>query len=318
MKPAAKATAFDLKVEFDRESGGRWIADIPALPGVMVYGRTRKQALAAVDALALRVIADRLERRATAGGTVFESASLKVKWAKKHIANLDAFITNFIRSDNFHSVSIETECDEYRHWNHLRFDLAPFPQNEAALTIGDVLHNLRSALDLLWYEIVLACDGVPTRYTRFPVTDNAEKLMVRLESAAKKNQITPAVRQFILEGAKPYAAGNYLIWALDDLNIRDKHKLLVPVLKLVEIRDISLENEKGVLIPLTLIIDESCRLRIREADDMTVTPKHKGHATGTVLFDIEVPFEAEAVIPTLHRIADETQRIIDAAVLLFP
>jgi predicted RNase H-like HicB family nuclease len=49
------------RVELDRETDGRWIADIPALPGVMVYGRTRKQAQAAVEALALRVIADRLE-----------------------------------------------------------------------------------------------------------------------------------------------------------------------------------------------------------------------------------------------------------------
>ena len=57
----AKATAFNLKVEFDRETDERWIADIPALPGVMVYGKTRKQALTAVEALALRVIADRLE-----------------------------------------------------------------------------------------------------------------------------------------------------------------------------------------------------------------------------------------------------------------
>jgi predicted RNase H-like HicB family nuclease len=61
MKRTAKPAAFDLKVEFDRETDGRWIADIPALPGVMVYGRTRKQALAAVEALALRVMADRLE-----------------------------------------------------------------------------------------------------------------------------------------------------------------------------------------------------------------------------------------------------------------
>ena len=63
MKPkrASRATAFDLKVEFDREMDGRWIADIPALPGATVYGRTRKAALTAVEALALRVIADRLE-----------------------------------------------------------------------------------------------------------------------------------------------------------------------------------------------------------------------------------------------------------------
>jgi len=43
------------------DSDGRWIADIPALPGAMVYGKTRKQALTAVEALALPIIADRLD-----------------------------------------------------------------------------------------------------------------------------------------------------------------------------------------------------------------------------------------------------------------
>lgn len=61
MKREAKSAGFELKIDFDREADGRWIADIPALPGVTVYGRTRKQAMAAVEALALRVIADRLE-----------------------------------------------------------------------------------------------------------------------------------------------------------------------------------------------------------------------------------------------------------------
>ena len=64
------AAAFDLRIEFDREVDGRWIADIPALPGVTVYGRTRKQALTAVEALALRVIADRLEHREAVPGEV--------------------------------------------------------------------------------------------------------------------------------------------------------------------------------------------------------------------------------------------------------
>ena len=67
---ASKAAVFDLKVEFDRETDGRWIADIPALPGVMVYGRTRKQALTAVEALALRVIADRIEHGEAVPGEV--------------------------------------------------------------------------------------------------------------------------------------------------------------------------------------------------------------------------------------------------------
>ena len=50
-----------LTLEFDRETDGRWIALVPALPGVMVYGDTREDAIAKVQALALRVIADRLD-----------------------------------------------------------------------------------------------------------------------------------------------------------------------------------------------------------------------------------------------------------------
>jgi predicted RNase H-like HicB family nuclease len=70
MKHAPQAEAFNLKVEFSREDDGRWIADIPALPGVTVYGRTRKQALASAEALALRVIADRLEHGEAVPGQV--------------------------------------------------------------------------------------------------------------------------------------------------------------------------------------------------------------------------------------------------------
>jgi predicted RNase H-like HicB family nuclease len=55
------ASTMKLTVEFDRETDGRWIAEVPELPGVMVYGKTRAEALAAVEALALRVIADRIE-----------------------------------------------------------------------------------------------------------------------------------------------------------------------------------------------------------------------------------------------------------------
>jgi predicted RNase H-like HicB family nuclease len=60
-KRAARGTTFKLAVEFHREVDRRWIADIPVLPGVTVYGATRKEALTAAEALALRVIADRLE-----------------------------------------------------------------------------------------------------------------------------------------------------------------------------------------------------------------------------------------------------------------
>ena len=48
-------------VDLERESDGRWIAEIAELPGAMVYGASRDEAVAKVQALALRVLADRLE-----------------------------------------------------------------------------------------------------------------------------------------------------------------------------------------------------------------------------------------------------------------
>ena len=50
-----------MKIEIEREEDGRWIAEIPDLPGVMTYGKTREEALDKAKALALRVLADRLE-----------------------------------------------------------------------------------------------------------------------------------------------------------------------------------------------------------------------------------------------------------------
>ena len=51
----------NIEVEFDQEEDGRWIAEIPSLPGVMAYGATREHAGDLAVALALRVVADMLE-----------------------------------------------------------------------------------------------------------------------------------------------------------------------------------------------------------------------------------------------------------------
>lgn len=50
-----------IDLEFDQEVDGRWIAEVPAWPGVMAYGETRMEAAARVQALALRVLAERIE-----------------------------------------------------------------------------------------------------------------------------------------------------------------------------------------------------------------------------------------------------------------
>jgi len=62
------SSAFEnMNIEIEREEDGRWIAEIPDLRGVIIYGQNREEAIAKVKALALRVLADRLEH----GETIF-------------------------------------------------------------------------------------------------------------------------------------------------------------------------------------------------------------------------------------------------------
>jgi predicted RNase H-like HicB family nuclease len=50
-----------LTIEVEQETDGRWLAEVPTLPGVMTYGVTQTDAIARIQALALRVLAERLE-----------------------------------------------------------------------------------------------------------------------------------------------------------------------------------------------------------------------------------------------------------------
>ncbi len=52
----------NLTIELEQEDDGRWIAEVVDLPGVLAYGQSREDAMARVKALALRVLADRLEQ----------------------------------------------------------------------------------------------------------------------------------------------------------------------------------------------------------------------------------------------------------------
>ena len=50
-----------MQVEIEQEEDGRWIAEVPALPGAMAYGASKEEAISKVEALVLRAIADKLE-----------------------------------------------------------------------------------------------------------------------------------------------------------------------------------------------------------------------------------------------------------------
>jgi predicted RNase H-like HicB family nuclease len=56
----------DFTIEFEQEADGRWLAEVPQLPGVLAYGATCDEATRKAETLALRVLAERLEQKETA------------------------------------------------------------------------------------------------------------------------------------------------------------------------------------------------------------------------------------------------------------
>lgn len=62
MSTLALPDVTEFKIELNREDNGRWLAAVKSLPGVMVYAATQEEAVSRVEVLALRRIADRLER----------------------------------------------------------------------------------------------------------------------------------------------------------------------------------------------------------------------------------------------------------------
>ena len=61
MKPPYAGYAMKFEIECEREEDGRWLAEVPQLPGVLAYGSSADEAMAKAEILALRVLAERLE-----------------------------------------------------------------------------------------------------------------------------------------------------------------------------------------------------------------------------------------------------------------
>ena len=60
----------DFSIECEREEDGRWLAEVPQLPGVLAYGATADEAMAKAEVLALRVLAERLEHGESRAHTI--------------------------------------------------------------------------------------------------------------------------------------------------------------------------------------------------------------------------------------------------------
>ncbi len=233
---------------------------------------------------------------------MFQGAKLKIKRAEHHIGDLQASVDAFLKTD-FHTLGIEHD----QGINILKLEAKPLP-DEIPLLIGDAVHNLRTALDHVAWEIVTKAGGVPTRWLSFPILETPEKVVAALNGEIKVAGAD--IVDSILNTIQPYKGGNNALWSLHQIDLVDKHRILVPTVSVTSLFDVRAEDENhNTFRARSMTIGGDGVLRAF-ATDAKLHIQSYGQATFAVLFQQGQAFEGKPVIPTLRQLVQLVSGII--------
>lgn len=172
---------------------------------------------------------------------VLGDSRLKINRANEHIAQIKKCLVALQDSETS-SIEIDSAsgCERLK---HDFTDRTAF--TDMALMLGDAIHNLKCALDYTWFETLgRLAPAVVGKFSKFPVYRHANQLKDALEG----REIHFSARrlfEFMLTEIRPYEGGNATIWTIHKLDIRDKHRLLIPVFTNLSIIGIEVEDERG-------------------------------------------------------------------------
>jgi len=160
----------------------------------------------------------------------FRSAQLKVERAGEHIQQFEAYTAETFGGKQFAPYQTTSFVDPNTGEYIEKVSAVPEIMERLALICGDAVHNLKSALDYAWRDVTHADSIVPVHKNKFPVYPTREHLEKFIESRKEQPSIV-RMSDRLLNLIKPYKGGNViggLIYALHQLDIRDKHQLLIP------------------------------------------------------------------------------------------
>jgi hypothetical protein len=233
---------------------------------------------------------------------LFIGSKLKIKRADQHIQELASALNAFLQTD-FYQLIMEPNLGN---GTTIRVECRPIPE-DIPLIIGDAIHNLRSALDLMHCEIITRAGGTPTTNDAFRVVKTRDALIGALNEGEIK-RAGATIIDLIVDTIRPYreAGGNDAICALHDLDIVDKHRLILPIFGVGG--SFSAEVKAG-----------GYNVEFSEVWSATITGVGREHLriashtkpTFSILFG-EGPFHRQSVAPMLHQLSKLVSGIVEA------
>jgi hypothetical protein len=243
---------------------------------------------------------------------------IKIQRAKKHIYELDAEVRAFLGT-NPYRVFTEDEADTGDKVWRVKVSKQPPPRWSAI--VGDAVHNLRSSLDLLVNQLVLANGHDATDETAFPIGWTGKDYETK---AARITKGISDTAKDMIAALKPYKGGNDALWRLHRLDIADKHRLLLAVG--ATHRNVILPSPAvggmpaGAMSIALGVADRQFPLKDRtEIFRVAKAARREGDQDYDDLkFTFEVALnepgviEGEAALPALHELSDLAQGIVAA------
>jgi hypothetical protein len=157
---------------------------------------------------------------------VRDDTQLKIQRAEKHIQELHAVVKSFTAA---HPIGVTGRIDPQTGEPVYYVAQTWVVPDEVPLIAGDVLQNLRSALDYLICALVRINGKEPSRFAAFPIADQEPALQKDKQWFESKIEDIHEDAKAVIRSLKPYRGGDDTLWRLHRLNITDKHRLLFTV-----------------------------------------------------------------------------------------
>lgn len=174
----------------------------------------------------------------------YKDTRLKIKRAEEHIRNVYAAI---LALENSCTVTVEQRPDGGQTLKHEIPDFRA-ALDDISLIVGDAVHNLRTALDFSWYSTIerLLPDKISDA-TKFPVRRDRKNVEGALHGIEVDTRCQ-TLFDLIMVRIQPYERGhNEAVWTLHNIDIFDKHLLLLDLDPTGYIKGIGVRNENGEL-----------------------------------------------------------------------
>lgn len=228
----------------------------------------------------------------------FHGAQLKIERANHHINDLYLQSREFSKTGPY---SIVVEDNPKTGDSVLKISTGQAAPDRMLLTVGDAVHNLRSALDFAMSDIEFATIGARDPRTGFPIRPTRNDLIATINNRLKE-KAPEHVLNFVVDSIQPYKGGNGdPLWSLHRLDIEDKHRLLIAKKDVTHIRTIHCKDGRGedlTVIEWALIHPSVSVYPCIGRKNVQITDK--GNATVGIVFGNGMPFYGKAIVPTLR------------------